>query len=521
MVDEALLDEVLLDGRLARLEGARAWSPRTVAKLESLIRSADDEALFRINPFGFAEDRGVAADEAIDLLLHGVACGLFRMDWHLLCPQCSCVVESFASLRRVENRYRCPTCLSEYEAQLDDLIAVTFTVSPDLREIVFHHPERLSAPERFFKLGSTRDGRLPDGTPFVEAQAAMTHAVVDLPPGAVTEVEVEATEGAVIGVSLEGRVAVLFPIGGPRSAVAQRFGCVFGERVSKHVARAAAPGPLRIAVENVTEIVGTFCVATLPPGFRIGHATLAFAPFLSGKRLITSQTYRDLFHADVIRSGAGIGVRDITLLFTDLKGTTALYERIGDLNAFALVQRHFDQLQLAIAAHGGAVVKTIGDAVMAAFADPGQATRAAVEMQRDIEALNEGHPDRALSLKIGLHRGAAVVVTLNDRLDYFGLSVNVAARVQALADSNEIYLTEEVHAAPGVADLLGAASFAVDVRNAQVRGLAQAVPVYRARRPLRRPAAEVWRRRRRVFVRFSTAAARRAPAAGPCARSRG
>ncbi|MFO1141010.1 MAG: DUF5939 domain-containing protein [Amaricoccus sp.] len=476
-----MLNEELIDRRLARLEAARAWSPRTVAKIENHIRFASDEALFRINPFAYAEERGLGAGEAIDLFLHGVACGLFQMDWHLLCPRCACVVESFSSLRRIDNRYRCPTCQSEYEAQLDDLIAVTFTVSPDLREIVFHHPERLSAYDRFFKLGGTRDGRLPDGTPFIDAQASMTHAVVDLPPGTVTEVEVEATEGAVLGVALEGRVAVLFPIGGRPVTVPQCFRAVFGEKVLKNLARPAAPGPLRIAVENVTDIVGTFCVATLPPGFQVGHATLAFAPFLSGKRLITTQTYRDLFQGEVIRSGAGIGVRDITLLFTDLKGTTALYERIGDLNAFALVQRHFDRLEAVIARHEGTVVKTIGDAVMAAFGNTGSATRAAIEMLRDIEALNQGLTERALSLKIGLHRGAAVVVTQNDRLDYFGQSVNVAARVQALAEGDEIFLSREVRGSPEVPDILLAAGFEIDVRHAQIRGLARDLPVYRVR----------------------------------------
>ena len=73
---------------------------------------------------------------------------------------------------------------------------------------------------------------------------------------------------------------------------------------------------------------------------------------------------------ETIKVDGGIGVKDITILFTDLKGSTALYERIGDLKAFSLVHRHFDSLEQVINNHNGAIVKTIGDAVMATFLNP-------------------------------------------------------------------------------------------------------------------------------------------------------
>ena len=66
----AIVNEELLDERLAKLEMARAWSPRLVSKLESYVRSADDEALFRINPFSLARERNLPEDEVIDLLLN-------------------------------------------------------------------------------------------------------------------------------------------------------------------------------------------------------------------------------------------------------------------------------------------------------------------------------------------------------------------------------------------------------------------------------------------------------------------
>jgi class 3 adenylate cyclase len=246
---------------------------------------------------------------------------------------------------------------------------------------------------------------------------------------------------------------------------------------------------MTFAIQNITSEQGTFCLAVLPPGMELGHAPVQFVPFLTGKRLLTTQTFRDLFRSEVIRASEGIGVRDITLLFTDLKGSTALYDEIGDLNAFALVQQHFDRLQEVTVRHGGAVVKTIGDAVMATFAEPEAGVRAAVAMLQEIDGFNRARPGKELLLKIGIHRGTSIAVTLNDRLDYFGQTVNVASRVQALADANEIYLTRDIYDLPGVAELLQT-SFSVEPQLANLRGIHEEMPVFRVtpvRREGRRP----------------------------------
>jgi len=158
------VDESLLDERLTRLERAKSWSPRVISKLEAHIRTGDDDALFRINPLRFGAEKNIAENEAIDLFLHAASVGLFSMDWHLLCSACSCVVESFRTLRGVHNQFHCNVCTMDYEASLDDLISVTFTINPQIREIPLHHPERLSAWDYFFKLGGTIDGRLSDAS---------------------------------------------------------------------------------------------------------------------------------------------------------------------------------------------------------------------------------------------------------------------------------------------------------------------------------------------------------------------
>jgi class 3 adenylate cyclase len=474
------VNENLLDERLAQLEQAKAWSPRVISKLESHIRAVDEDALFRINPLRFAAEKGIAENEAIDLFLHATAAGLFNMDWHLLCSACSCVVESFGSLNGVHNQFHCNVCTMDYEASLDDLISVTFTVNPQIRDIALHHPERLSAWDYFFKFGGTTDGRLPDGTPFVNIQQSVTKTVTFLPPGEITRISIDANEGTVVGGSMEGKAAFLYHIRPDAPPLAQVFPITFGNaKVSAHDIKTIAPGNMTFEVENTTSQRGTFLLALLPKEIEYGHPPITFVPFLTGKRLLTSQTFRELFRSEVVQASEGIGVREITLLFTDLKGSTALYDRIGDLNAFSLVQQHFERLQDVTVRHNGAIIKTIGDAVMATFLNPLDAVRAAIAMRKEIADFNRDRPDRELILKIGLHSGAAIAVTLNDRLDYFGQTVNIAARVQNLADADEIYISDEVFGAPGVQDEIR--ELFVTQQLATLKGVRNDLRVYRVK----------------------------------------
>ena len=241
-----MLDSVtenLLDERLARLEKARAWSPRVISKLESHIRAASEDALFRINPLSFAAEKNIPEIEAIDLFLHATSVGVFSMDWQLLCPACSCVVESFRSLKGVQSHFHCNVCTMDYEASLDDLISVTFTVNPQIRDIELHHPERLSAWDYFYKLGATADGRLSDGTPFMKIQQSVTKVACFLPAGETTLIDIEANEGKVLGFSMEGRAALLYEIEGEPLASPQLLPVTFGEDEVKEHALKKFPRP--------------------------------------------------------------------------------------------------------------------------------------------------------------------------------------------------------------------------------------------------------------------------------------
>ena len=468
------INEKLLDERLAALELARVWSPRVVSKLESHIRSAEDADLLRINPCSFAAAKGLSEAEAIDLFLHASALGLFEMNWFLLCPACSCVIDSFRALRNLDSHCHCNTCRVDFHATLDDQIAIGFTIAPDLRSIAYHDPQRLPVEDYVFRYRSAMEGLIPDGTPFNLVKQSITKALVFLEPGEKKTLDVEAGAGALLGTSPDGDATFLFPVDPALPRRERRFAISCNEDACDMTGEPVAPGRVIFDITNTGAKRLAFMVWQLPPGVS-EPPPLHFAPFLSGKRLLTTQTFRDLFRSEM--TSQGINIKDITLLFTDLKGSTALYERIGDLDAFSLVQQHFDRLREVTVRNEGAIVKTIGDAVMASFPDPVHAVRAALEMRQEIGAANHGASERALILKIGVHRGAAIAVTLNDRLDYFGQTINMAARVQHLADADEIYLSEDIYASEGVGEQLK--PFPVEAMSARPRGVDREVPVFR------------------------------------------
>jgi class 3 adenylate cyclase len=474
-----MIDEKKLEERLVALEAAKSWSPRVVSRLETLLRSGTDEALYRINPVQFATEKSIAETEAIDLFLHACVAGLFDMDWQLVCPMCSDVVESFRSLRKLHTHFHCHLCQSDYDAALDDYITVTFTVSPAVRSIRFHQPEALSAWDYVFHYKLTSGGLLPDGVPWNEAAKALVRVLTRIEPGSTANLEVDAADGALLGQDFDSDAQFFFPVASGAGVAPSSVPVTLDGGTCVAEAANLAPGKVVFEVRNEGPLPVVFGILQLPAA-SFARPALRFTPSLSGKRLLMTQTFRDFFRSEVIGATEGIAVLDVTLVFTDLKGSTALYERIGDLNAYIQVQRHFQHLLDATVRHNGAVTKTIGDAVMAAFLTSADAVKAALDMREAVDQLNRDRPQRDFILKIGVHRGASIAVTLNERLDYFGQTVNIAARVQNLADGDEICITEDVYNAPGVAEIV--APYPLTKSEAQLKGVSKAMSVYRLAR---------------------------------------
>lgn len=474
------IQERLLESKMTEIEQARSWSPRVISKFETLIRNGDDLSLHRINPLAFARDRSIAEAESIDLFLHATRSGLFEMSWDVICPQSGMVLDSFGALRTLKTHYVCGLCDVSGETDLDDFIEVTFTVSPQLRWIPFHDPHSLSVEDFHWKLRFLGDARMPGHqVRFLDFLHGLVRGLAFLPPGSTTTLGADLGPGALAGVNIQTQAAFVVPVAGePATAPTVLRVGYDGRRFSPSLS-AVPPGPIVVDVENSGAARGSLLLINWPPEVlaQTTKPALEFEPYMSGGMLLARHTFRRLFRSERVDEREGLGIRQVTLLFTDLKGSTAMYDRLGDLNAYALVREHFALLEATVQQHSGAIVKTIGDAVMAVFSRPTDAVSAALHMLGEIERYNGEHGDPSIVLKIGAHCGPSIAVTLNENLDYFGQTVNVAARVQALADAGEICLSEALYSAPGVSALL--AGHAIVEFDAPLRGVEGIASVYR------------------------------------------
>jgi class 3 adenylate cyclase len=202
---------------------------------------------------------------------------------------------------------------------------------------------------------------------------------------------------------------------------------------------------------------------------------------VSGHRLLTLQMFRDLFPRETIPPNESLLIRQVTILFTDLAGSTALYSQKGDSQAYGLVRRHFDILFDIVDRHNGAVIKTIGDAIMATFTAADDGFNAAIAMQEEMQHFNRRSKssdatDDQLILKVGIHAGPCISVTLNDRYDYFGTTVNTAARVQGLSQGNDIVFTTSLQNQAEA--IVKAKNYTYTQSSVRLKGLGEPIVVF-------------------------------------------
>jgi class 3 adenylate cyclase len=140
----------------------------------------------------------------------------------------------------------------------------------------------------------------------------------------------------------------------------------------------------------------------------------------------------------------------VTILFSDIKGSTSYAEKKGDLEYMAMINRHNSILFPVIEAEGGIIVKTIGDAIMARFDDPVAAVKAGAGMQRALEEDRRGRPEiEQIRIRVGLHTGLGLI----KEGDVFGDVVNAAARVQHAAETEQVLITDVLYEAAQKAGL--------------------------------------------------------------------
>jgi len=449
--------------------------PDAAEAIEELVRDAPDRALCRVNVIDFARQFGIDEERAVAAFLHAARLGIFELSWNVLCPGCGGVLDTSTTLKSVnKEEYDCALCAAGYRPTLDEMVEVTFTVSRRVRRITAHDPHELPFAEYFRQIFWGSGINVPDD--FEQLVEEIVLDQIELPPGEKALLSLQLPAEFVIVVDPVTHGTQFLDVKGEPTRERQNLSLVFDKLRAPTGTVTLRPGPLRLSLENRTD-------TRLLPGLWIAgdklHNLLGRRrPFLTAKRLLTNQVFRDIYGSDTIDVEQRLKITSLTFLFTDLKGSTELYERVGDLVAFDLVKAHFQVLNEIVAAEAGAVVKTIGDAVMATFPTPNRAVAAALRMREAMRDLNDGHNREDLLLKIGIHEGPCLAVVLNDRQDYFGTTVNIAARVQSLADSRAILATRSVVTDPQASALLETSGLKLVSQDRALRGIADQVAVY-------------------------------------------
>ena len=424
----SLKQKLVADLDQAQLPAAkRALADRLV----DFIEHADDLEVSRIRPYQLADDWNEPRRDVLEIFLRATRVGLLDFQWDLLCPLCRGAKQSGQSLKDIETHLHCATCKIDFTVNFDRYVELTFRPNPAVRRV----------DVQAFCIGS------PEWTPHIVAQQLLPageQRMLELPleRGSYRLRTLELSGSQEVTVSAEGESSV---------QVAIKENSWEGK-------------PLRVAEKFSLDLRNETSAEQLLILERVAWNDQA----TTAAEVTALQMFRDLFASEALRPGQQISVGTLTVLFTDLRDSTKLYREIGDATAFGRVMNHFDVLRQAIAKHDGAVVKTIGDAIMAVFRCAADGVLAMLEAQRTLSQPADG--SMPLQLKAGLHTGPCIAVTLNDRLDYFGSTVNLAARLECLSTGHDVIISQSVYEDTQVRELLDQKQLLADEFDMSLKG---------------------------------------------------
>jgi len=399
---------------LGRRLTENSCDPEQVKLLSEHMANGDDFALARIRPYELARKWNKPRREILELCFQATRVGMLDLQWNLICPMCR-GGEAKGSLDELSRNVHCDGCNIDFDVNFEQSVELTFHPNASIRQVNVDT----------FCVGG------PQVVPHIVAQQL-------LPAGTERSVSIKLQEGRyrLRTMNVPGWQH-LRASGDGECGVSLRAHSDGWSSEEIEISRTCD-----LQFENATRDEQLFILERME--WSDDAATAA--------EVTAVQTFRDLFAREALRPGEQISVGTLTVLFTDLKNSTRLYREIGDATAFGRVMNHFDVLKQTIAEQDGALVKTIGDAVMAVFRRPENALRAMLEAQQQLANPPDGM--LPLTLKAGMHTGPCIAVTLNDRLDYFGSTVNLAARLEGQSTGGDVVISNAVYSDPEVRELL-------------------------------------------------------------------
>ena len=415
----------------------------TLDHLHDYLLQADDLSIQRMRPYALADGWELPRRTVLETFLRATRAGMLDMYWELLCPECRGVAEGHQHLGDVSGTAHCNTCRIEFNATFDHNVEVIFRPNPSIRAVDASVEFCVGSPQRqphiIFSLIVPPHEELPLSTMLNEGRYVLRTS--DLP--------------------------------GSQLVLATKNG------MERSDFRASSFGWNTNLLElSLTPYIRLINETDSAQTFELERTTWSDQAATAADVTIL-QVFRDLFSSEVLRPGEEISVGSTTLMFTDLRNSTKLYREIGDAPAFGRVREHFEILEQATAEQGGSIVKTMGDSVMAAFRNPASAVKAIWDVQKQLSA--RGEPP--LSIKAGIHHGPCIVVNLNDRLDYFGSTVNIAARLPHFSQGGEVVLSEPIRNDPEVIAFLekSAAPNSVSRFQSEIRGFDTSMELWKIR----------------------------------------
>src|SRR5437764_5652021 len=293
--------------------------------IEKLIQDAPDRELCRINALAFAAKHQLDEDEVIAAFLHGARLGIFDMSWNILCPACGGVLDSGATLKTVKQaEYRCVLCAIGCEPTLDEIVEVTFTISLRVRKIAAHDPGTLPWIEYYRQIFWSSGVDLPDDETFAKWVEETTLDSRELSAGDKAVLSLQLPEGLVIVFDPVVHMSQYIEVKGEPARGSQSLSFVMTRDHAPTGTVQMRAGLLQMTLENRSN------VRTLPAIWvvsdKIHDLVSKRRPFLTAKRLLTNQTFRDIYRTDTLDVDQRLKITSLTFLFTDLKGSTELYE---------------------------------------------------------------------------------------------------------------------------------------------------------------------------------------------------
>jgi class 3 adenylate cyclase len=377
--------------------------------LANHVLQANEEELNRLKPKVLARQLSQPLSRILHATLYATHAGILSLSWDVTCPHCRGVRKSVGSLGDLPQEERCDVCDINFSTEEIGNLEVIFQVNPEIRKV----------EKKLFCAAEPATKRHI----YVQRRVAPREAL-DLE----TELDAGEYRFRVIGDERFTQVSVGT---GESTKVTLRTG-------APPVMTKEHPG---IAFANETEQPVTLIVE------RKDEDNDALRP----AEIFGLQVFRDLFGSQTLAEGLKIELGSQNILFTDIVGSTALYLKSGDGEAFTAVRRHFQRTYEVVRRNNGAVVKTIGDSAMVAFADALQCLKAAVELQREF---NGDAATGGVLLRVSIHSGPCLAVNLNNGIDYFGNTVNFAAKLQQMAGAREIAYSPEYAKDKRVADFI-------------------------------------------------------------------